>query len=171
MFLCFSPITRLSSPIKPWVRRPQRAAERPGSSGLNGPVSAEWKCTVFSVHLVWVSAVRAPLDHHHNHNRQLHSGCHTNLQSIFISLPLLSHLCATVLYFQLLGLKNSVMDSFIVLMLRILHYQNDVSTNLMVIPFWTMCVSSPWLFHFLITNGAGWCLFRPRRSSSARNLS
>lgn len=60
LFLCFGPITHLSNPIMPRVRRSQRGVEMPGSSSLNGPVRAEWKCAWFSLHLIWVSVVRVP---------------------------------------------------------------------------------------------------------------
>ena len=79
--------------LSPRVRRAQEGAQQLGSPALNGPVSAEWKCTVFSIHLVWVSSVWAPLTRHHNRNRQLHSGCHSDLQPLFIFLPRLLLLC------------------------------------------------------------------------------
>jgi len=43
VFPCFRATPPLSSPIRPRARRPHRGAERPASSALNGPVSADWE--------------------------------------------------------------------------------------------------------------------------------
>ena len=90
--LCFSPIPLLSNQIKPRVRRPQIGAERPGSSALNGPVSAVWMHNVLGPPCLGLLST-GPLIHHRNYNRQLHSECHTNPQSLLILLSLQSHLC------------------------------------------------------------------------------